>query len=420
MLDADKEQKVKVIYDTSDQRVPIKAWLSEVDEGTLEQARNLARLPFVRQHVALMPDAHVGYGMPIGGVIATENVVIPYAVGNDIGCGMHARRTNIEAGRLAESHRGQGTVLKATLGAIQRAVPVGGGPGGNHKHPQAWAELDQWLNETLTTAPADLERSLARAGRQLGTLGSGNHFLELQADEEGYVWIMLHSGSRGLGAQVCTYYDRLAQRLNEEWHSDVPREARLAFLPVETREGQEYLRWMTFCMAYALENRTRMLDAAVEALFQAVRSVAPDDRYLITEAVDTHHNYADFEHHFGSDVLVHRKGAVRARAGEMVIIPGSMETGSYIARGLGNRESFETCSHGAGRRLSRSAAKRERSAQDVIQSMRAKGIMLAKPNTGDVAEEAGHAYKDVDQVMRESADLVEPVFRLRPLGVLKG
>ena len=158
----------------------------------------------------------------------------------------------------------------------------------------------------------------------------------------------------------------------------------------------------------------------MEALFAQVRGVAPDEDYLITEAVDTHHNYADLEYHFDQDVFVHRKGAVRAREGEMVMIPGSMETSSYVARGLGNLESFETCSHGAGRRLSRGAAKRERSAQDVIESLKAKGIALAKRSTKDVAEEAGHAYKDVDQVMRDSADLVEPVYRLKPLGVMKG
>ncbi|MFN8559816.1 MAG: RtcB family protein, partial [Dehalococcoidia bacterium] len=202
--------------------------------------------------------------------------------------------------------------------------------------------------------------------------------------------------------------------------SVVPREAQLAYLAVDSAEGAAYLRWMRLCMAYALENRRRMLDRAVEAVFDAVRGVAPDAGSFITEAVDTHHNYADAEHHFGADVLVHRKGAVRARRGEMVIIPGSMETSSYIARGLGNRESFETCSHGAGRRLSRTAAKQQRSAQDVLDALREKGIELAKRGHADVAEEAGHAYKPIEDVMQNSADLVEPVYRLRPLGVVKG
>jgi tRNA-splicing ligase RtcB len=249
---------------------------------------------------------------------------------------------------------------------------------------------------------------------------SVNHFIEVQADEEGYAWLMLHSGSRALGKRVCDHYNAIARELNERFHSEVPRAAQLAYLPVHSPEGGAYLAWMRLCMAYALENRRRMLDTAVEALFATVKGVAPDREYLITEAVDTHHNYANLEHHFGDDVLVHRKGAVRARAGEMVIIPGSMETQSYIARGLGNRESFETCSHGAGRRLSRTAAKKQRSADDVISSLKAKGIELAKRGHADVAEEAGHAYKDLEAVMDDSRELVEPVFRLRPLGVVKG
>jgi tRNA-splicing ligase RtcB len=272
----------------------------------------------------------------------------------------------------------------------------------------------------LAAAPPELAKAWAAAAYQLGTLGGGNHFLEVQADEEGFVWLMLHSGSRALGKHVCDYFNIRAQQLNERYHAEVPRSAQLAFLPEDDPLGASYLAWMRLCMAYALENRHQMLNAAVEALFTAVRGVAPDDGYLITEAVDTHHNYADHEHHFGADVLVHRKGAVRARAGEMVIIPGSMETGSYIARGLGNREAFETCSHGAGRRLSRTAAKKERTAKEVAAALKVKGIEIAKRGMGDVAEEAGHAYKDVDQVMRDSADLVEPVYRLRPLGVMKG
>lgn len=264
-----------------------------------------------------------------------------------------------------------------------------------------------------TTAPSPVG-----AGFVVGN--SLNHFIELQSDEEGFVWLMLHSGSRALGKRVCDHFNVIARELNEAEGSPVPRAAQIAYLPVDSDAGRAYLAWMRLCMAYALENRRRMLDTAVAALFAAVRGVAPDAQYLITEAVDTHHNYADQEHHFGADVLVHRKGAVRARAGELVIIPGSMETGSYIARGLGNPESFQTASHGAGRRLSRTAAKKERSAEAVLTALRTRGIELAKRAHVDVAEEAGHAYKDVDEVMANSADLVEPVYKLRPLGVVKG
>jgi tRNA-splicing ligase RtcB (3'-phosphate/5'-hydroxy nucleic acid ligase) len=410
------------IFDPDRQLVPVKAWLSEVDELTLAQATNMAALPFAHSHVALMPDAHVGFGMPIGGVLAADGYVVPHAVGVDIGCGMHARRTNIEAGRLTAALRGRGTALDAALDMLQRAVPAGNGPGGNHRARQEWlAPLDDpEAVRLLDDAPPALAEAWERSAFQIGTLGGGNHFAEFQADEEGFVWLMLHSGSRALGRHVCDHYDAIARDLDTRHGlADAARNG-LAALPVESEHGAAYLRWMRLCMAYALENRRRMLDAGVEALFSAVRGVAPDMEYLITEAVDTHHNYADLEHHFGEDVYVHRKGAVRAREGEMVIIPGSMETGSYIARGKGNPQSFETCSHGAGRRLSRTAAKRERTAADVLESLKQKGIALAKRGMADVAEEAGHAYKDVDAVMRDSADLVEPVYRLRPLGVMKG
>jgi len=393
-----------------------------VDEATLDQARNAAALPFAAGHVALMPDAHLGYSLPVGGVLATRGYVIPTAVGVDGGCGMHARRTNIEAGRLAEPHRGQGTVLRAVLNQIQRAVPAGNGPIGNHQTAQEWTEAlaDPDIVKLLDNAPPELQKAWVNGAYQLGTLGGGNHFAEVQEDEEGFVWFMLHSGSRALGKHVCDYYHAIALDLDRRHGLGEAARDQLAALPVESEEGRAYLAWMRLCMAYALENRRRMLDAAIEALFAAVRGVAPDRDYLITEAVDTHHNFADLEHHFGEDVYVHRKGAPRARQGELVIIPGSMETGSYIARGKGNPEAFETASHGAGRRLSRGAAKRERSAQDVIESLNRKGIALAKRSTADVAEEAGHAYKPIDQGIEGSRDLVEPVYRLRPLGVMKG
>jgi len=419
----EREAIVQVIYDKARQRVPIRVWASDADQGTLDQARNMANLPFAFHHIALMPDAHKGYGMPIGGVLAAKRAIVPYAVGTDIGCGMHARRTNIEAARLLA---GDGLIRQA-LTAIQRAIPCGVGPAGQHKAAieQDWtsiphAEAMRLYGEAVAYHPRDLEAAYANSERQIGTLGAGNHFLELQQDAEGFVWLMLHSGSRGLGAKVCDHFDRLAQQLNDQWHSVVPKAHQLAFLPMNSTEGQNYLRWMHFCMAWARENRQRMLDAGLDALFSIAAGVAPDQAFLVTEAVDTHHNYAVIEHHFGENVLVHRKGAVRAREGEMVIVPGSMETASYVGRGKGNRESFNTAQHGAGRRLSRSAAKRERTPDQCMAALDAKGILLAKASMSDVAEEAGHAYKDVDQVMAEAADLVEPLYRLTPLGVLKG
>jgi tRNA-splicing ligase RtcB len=413
---------MRVIYDRDKQRVPIKAWLEDIEPGALEQALNLARLPFAVHHVALMPDAHQGYGMPVGGVLAADGHVIPNAVGVDIGCGMQARRTNVRARSLAARHREHGTMLKAVLNGIQRDVPNGNGPGGSHRAPQAWDGIaaNPEFAALVDPAPDVLKKAWERGAYQIGTLGGGNQFCEVDEDEDGYVWIMLHSGSRALGKEVCDYFNAVARRLNEQFHSSVPKEAQLAFLPLESDEGKEYVAWMRLCMLYAEENRKRMLEVAVNTLFEEVSVNLPERDLEITEAVDTHHNYATLEQHFGKDVFVHRKGSVRARAGEMVLIPGSMETGSYVARGLGNKESFETCSHGAGRRLSRTAALKARTAEQVLNALRQKGIEIAKRSHKDVAEEAGHAYKDVDQVMAQQTDLVEPVHKLTPLGVVKG
>ena len=413
---------MNIVFDETVQVVPIKSWAGDLDPGTLEQAAHLAALPFAHHHVALMPDAHHGYGMPIGGVFASRGQVIPNAVGVDIGCGMHARRTNIEAGLLTTRSGDATSLLRSLIDTIHSVVPSGNGPIGSHPTPRIWEAVEAMpeVASLIDAAPPPLRAAWERSSLQLGTLGGGNHFIEVQADEAGMVWLMLHSGSRALGKEVCDHFNAVARDLGEAGGTAPPRTWQLNSLPTESDAGRDYLQWMQLCMAYALENRRRMLDAAIEALFSTVRGVAPDRDYLITEAIDTHHNYADHEHHFGEQVWVHRKGAVRARAGEMVIIPGSMETGSYIARGLGNAESFETCSHGAGRRLSRTAAKKVRTSDHVLDSMRTLGIEIAKRGMADVAEEAGHAYKDVDEVMRQSADLVEPVYRLRPLGVIKG
>ncbi len=413
---------MRVIYDPKTQHVPIKAWLDDLEAGALEQALHLAQLPFARKHVALMPDTHQGYGMPVGGVLAAKGYVIPNAVGVDIGCGMQARRTNVKAKSLAARDREHGTLLKAVLGDVMRDVPNGNGPVGSHRAPQPWDLLGQnpEFAAVVERGPESLKKAWAHGAHQIGTLGGGNHFLELQEDEDGYVWVMLHSGSRALGKAVCDHFNAVARQINERFHSEVPREWQLSYLPLDGDEGREYVGWMRVCLRYAEENRKRMLEVALGRLIERVQVNQPDLELQISESVDTHHNYATMEHHFGEDVLVHRKGSVRARAGEMVVIPGSMETGSYVARGLGNEESFQTCSHGAGRRLSRTAALRARTADSVLSSLRQKGIELAKRSHKDVAEEAGHAYKDVDEVMANQRDLVEPVYKLKPIGVVKG
>lgn len=416
---------MKELFDPATQRVPIYAWLDDLEQGALDQARNLANLPFAWHHVALMPDTHQGYGMPVGGVLAAKSHVIPNAVGVDIGCGMQARRTNVRAKSLAARHKGHGTLLKAVLNDIQRDVPNGNGPIGSHRAPQPWDNglADPDAAALVNAAPDSLKKAWDHGAYQLGTLGGGNHFLEIQEDEDGLVWIMLHSGSRALGKQVCDHFNALARQVDATAFPEVAgfaKTAQLAFLPLDSDEGRQYVAWMNLCLRYAEENRRRMLAVALDHLFDEVRVNQPDKDFQVTESVDTHHNYATPEVHFGQEVMVHRKGSVRARAGETVVIPGSMETGSYVARGLGNPESFQTCSHGAGRRLSRTAALKARTAEHVINALRAKGIELAKRSHKDVAEEAGHAYKDVDQVMANQRDLVEPIYKLRPLGVVKG
>jgi tRNA-splicing ligase RtcB len=245
---------------------------------------------------------------------------------------------------------------------------------------------------------------------QMGTLGGGNHFIELQKGDDGHIWIMLHSGSRGIGKMTCDYYNDLAEKLNKQWYSYEAKE--LAFLPMETAQGMEYIQAMRIGMRFAEENRLHMLEKITESM----RKFLPNME--VEEAIDTHHNYASLEHHYGSDYLVHRKGAVRAVG--KVIIPGSMGTYSYIGEGLQNPESFWSCSHGAGRRMGRKEATRTFTAQSVIEEMREKDIELYKVKKEDVAEECAAAYKDIDEVMENQSNLVKPLVKLRPIGVVKG
>jgi tRNA-splicing ligase RtcB (3'-phosphate/5'-hydroxy nucleic acid ligase) len=376
------------------ERIPIKIWASTVEETSIAQARNLANLPFAFKHVALMPDAHLGYGMPIGGVLATDDVVVPNAVGVDIGCGMIAAKTSLTHEELTPK-------LDGVLKQVQRTIPTG-----MHWHnkPQEHVLFAEAPDDPVIAAQLD------RAKQQLGTLGGGNHFLELQVDDGGSIWAMVHSGSRNLGKQVADHYDKKARQLNQEWHSAVPKEWQLAFLPVETEEAQHYLSAMRFCMKFAEVNREIMLERIIEVLASEFSSLEA------TAVAHTHHNYVDIEHHFDRDVWVHRKGAVRARLQDTVIIPGSMGTASYIAEGLENDESFHTCSHGAGRVSGRKEMKRTITEADMLAAMPGVRLLAAS----DVRDEAPQAYKDIDQVMLDSKDLVKPVARLRPIGVVKG
>ncbi len=400
--------------------IPIHIWCSApeaVEASCMEQAEHLAKLPFAVDHIALMPDTHTGKGMPIGGVIACEGAVIPNAVGVDIGCGMGFVQTNIPVAVLRETITRSGSLVHTTIGNILRGIPTGYN---HYKTPQPSEVLDR-AHEELDKYEADaaLLPFLESGYHQVGTLGGGNHFIELQEDEDGLCCIMLHSGSRHFGNEVGQYFNRIAMQLNAKWHSAVPEEWKLPFLPVDTPEGRQYLNWMQLSMDYAYENRAVMLRKVKEIFSTYVEKYTG----MIPEfsgEINCHHNYAALENHFGRDVWVHRKGAVRAGAGELAVIPGAMGSYSYVVRGLGNPDSFCTSSHGAGRKYSRTAAKEQFRVDTVINDLKSQGVVLGKNKKNDVAEECRFAYKDIDEVMAQQRDLVTPVKRLFCAGVVKG
>ena len=399
-------------------RVPIKSWCPEPEPEALQQAANLAAHPAVEQHVALMPDCHVGYGMPIGGVIGCKDAVIPNAVGVDIGCGMGAIRTSGTVEHLRDRQH-----IRTILEQIKRRVPVG--EGNSHSHQIPWVGFDRWEAEIKGRPPGWFgSDGTGRDRKNLGTLGGGNHFLELQAADDGTLWLMLHSGSRNLGYRIANYYHKLAQKLNEKWHVALPC-SDLAFLPADSDEGQAYIRDMNFALAYAFENRRLMMEAFREVVGEFIAGIA------FLEEINIHHNYAALETHFGRSLWVHRKGATSAQTGQMGIIPGSMGASSYIVRGRGNPESFASCSHGAGRRMGRMEAGRRLTLEECDRAM--EGIVFdrwhsnkagfgRKKSKGGGLDfgEAPQAYKDIEQVMVNQADLVDPLVKLRPLGVIKG
>ena len=399
---------------------PIKIWLEEeqdLEESCLEQALHLAQLPFLHKWVCLMPDTHTGMGMPIGGVIAAKGVVIPNAVGVDIGCGMAYVKTSIPVKALKETMTGSGNLVQGIVGDILRNIPVGFA---HHKTPMPCYTLDRAMEElSLYEADSELLGQLEAGYFQVGTLGGGNHFIELQEDEEGFLSVMLHSGSRHFGKSVCDYFHQKAREQNCRWYSQVPDEYRLAFLPVDTPEGRQYLNWMNLSMDFARENREKLM-LAVKAVLEKWIGRYTDLELKYEEEINCHHNYAALENHFGENVWVHRKGAVRARKGELTVIPGAMGSYSYVVRGLGNPESFCTSSHGAGRAYSRRGAMEAFSCEEVMVDLKNQGVILGKKNKKDVAEESRFAYKDIDRVMENQKDLVEPVRRLRTIGVVKG
>ena len=374
------------------ERVPIKYWDPNTEEGALQQARNIANLPFVRKWVSLMPDSHQGYGMPIGGVCATKGVIVPNMVGVDIGCGMAAVKTDLTS--LSTDS------LKKIMGRARDLVPTGFS---HHKSAQDWELWDEAPETTI------IQQELTSARKQLGTLGGGNHFIEFQVGSDGHVWVMVHSGSRNFGFKTAKVYHEKAQRLCEKWHVALP-DKDLAFLPTETDEAQEYFTSMQYCLKFALANRSLMMNRILDAIHD---EVCGDE----LDRVNINHNYAALEHHYGENVWVHRKGATRARVGERGIIPGSMGAESYIVAGKGNPESFHSCSHGAGRKMGRKQAQKTLDLAEETAKM--EGIVHGLRNIEDLDEAPG-SYKAISEVMANQADLVEILVTLKPLGNIKG
>lgn len=391
-----------MITTLTSEKKPIKLWLEDIDQDTLEQAKNLANLPFLFHHVAIMADAHVGYGMPIGGVAATEDVVIPNAVGVDIGCGVCALQTSLPT--LAKEQ------LKKLLYAIRQTIPLGFQ---HHKKPQPGGRMPEFARGQGEKDLPVVAREYASGVLQLGTLGGGNHFIELQQGNDERLWIMIHSGSRNIGYQVAKHYNLAAADHNKAHGAKVPGKWQLDYLPVDSELGQRYIREMTYCVRFAAANRRAMLDRVRELLGELVPSAT------FTSAIDVPHNYAAMETHFGRSVMVHRKGATRALPGETGIIPGSQGSSSYLVRGLGNPESFSSCSHGAGRRLGRKQAQRELDLKTEVARLEKLGILHALRHKKDLEEAAG-AYKDIARVIDNQRDLVEVQTVLKPLAVVKG
>jgi tRNA-splicing ligase RtcB len=432
-------------------RLPIYSWASELEPGALAQAVNCANLPRTFHHLAVMADGHQGYGVPIGAVLALDGALSPYAVGNDIGCGMALVATSLSRDDLARAiatrsgQPGQ-TARDDIMGSVQRAIPAGPDSHGDRTQHRD-AEVDELLDTAFdamdeaaaacaiplsTSQSTDLAHGkpltradlVSRGRAQLATLGSGNHFIELLVGSEGDVWVLVHSGSRGVGGLICANFHRLALA-HCAAHGMPLADPGLAWLPVTSAgdrhpdpwhvAGRCYERAMGAALAYAELNRHRMLQKIAEVIERRHPGVM---RW--NEAVNIHHNDAVCERHYDRLVWVHRKGAVKATAGTATITPGSMGTGSVLGRGLGNPTSFCSAAHGAGRALSRSRARRDLSLDDELTAVRSAGGKVFAASTQAVLDEMPGAYKDLDEVMTQQTDLVEPVRRFTPVGTYKG
>lgn len=382
------------------EKIPIKLWHDEIEDGAFKQVKNLANLPFAFHHIAIMPDNHQGYGMPIGGVLATKDVIIPNAVGVDIGCGMCAVKTSLNT---IETN-----TLKRILGEIRNNIPLGFN---HHKKAQDEGDMPLLDFDNYNVISREYDSAL----KQLGTLGGGNHFIELQKGSDGYIWIMIHSGSRNLGKKVADYYNKLAKELNSKSSNLIPKEYDLAYLYVDSDEGYSYIKEMNYCVEFAFANRKHMMEKIKIILNDIVgfRNIEFDPMINIA------HNYAAMENHFGENVIVHRKGATFAGKNTVGIIPGSQGTKSYIVNGKGNPQSFQSCSHGAGRLMGRKEAQRKLNLDEEIKKLDEQGILHAIRGVKDLDEASG-AYKPIEAIMKHQEDLVEIAVELIPLAVVKG
>ena len=393
----------------------LKMWTKgvQVEEQAMDQLRNVAKLPFVYKHIAAMPDVHWGMGATVGSVIATKGAIVPAAVGVDIGCGMCAWRTTLKADQLPDN-------LHQLRLDIEAAVPHGRTDNGGVNDRGAWSDVpdevsDRWkrLSDRYAAIIAKHPKAATNNNaRHLGSLGTGNHFIEVCLDEADYVWVMLHSGSRGVGNRIGTYFIERAKEEMRRWHIDkfLP-DMDLAYLVEHSELFDDYVDAVHWAQDFAMENRLAMMEATLAAMRKTLPTFQITD-----EAINCHHNYVAKENHFGANVLVTRKGAVRARNGDLGIIPGSMGTGSFIVRGRGNAESFCSCSHGAGRAMSRGEAKRRITLDDHRKAVA--GIECR--TDADVIDESPAAYKDISAVIAAQGDLIEVVHRLRQIVNVKG
>jgi tRNA-splicing ligase RtcB len=393
-----------VVQQIREGRVPVEVYTAEIEATARQQLVNISQLPIVHHHVAAMPDVHLGIGATVGSVIPTKSAISPAAVGVDIGCGMIAARLSLHSSDLDEKS------LKAVFNQIARDVPVG-----FDQHDDAVADpkpFQRGLKRILEKHPGVQKRIGKHSDwrRQLGTLGGGNHFIEVCLDESQGVWVMLHSGSRGIGNAIGTYFIELAKKDFQRNSLQLP-DKDLAYFPEGAQHFEDYVEAVGWAQDYARANRAEMLELVIEGMRRHLPSFA-----ATREAVNCQHNYVQRERHYGEDVWLTRKGAIRAGKGELGIIPGSMGARSYIVRGKGSAASFESCAHGAGRRMSRSAAQKRFKVEDLVEQT--SGVICRKDK--GVIDEIPGAYKDIDEVMANQTDLVEVVHTLKQVLCVKG